>query len=129
LALKPSGSEEEEMEAAALYFKVFDVDDNGYIGENELELVVNCLLHDGAGPLLINTDGDVNTPNIQEMFHAIDTNNDGMIDFEEFKAFYNTVLLTSTISYQDAVDLTPQETGGFFSGNGGFSMPGTFSFF
>lgn len=129
LALKPSSTEEEELEAAALYFKVFDVDDNGFIGENELELVVNCLLHDGAGPLLVNTDGDVNAPNIHEMFEAIDTNKDGRIDFEEFKAFYNTVLLTSTTSFQESADLAPQETGGFFSGIGGFSMPGTFSFF
>jgi Ca2+-binding EF-hand superfamily protein len=42
VALKPSGSsEEEEMEAAALFFfKVFDVDGDGHIGENELELAL-----------------------------------------------------------------------------------------
>jgi Ca2+-binding EF-hand superfamily protein len=115
VALKPSGSsEEEEMEAAALYFKVFDVDGDGLIGENELELVLNCLLHDGAGPLLVNRDGDVNTVNIRETFFEIDTNNDGMIDFEEFKTFYNTVLLPSTVAHhQGTAALTPQqETGG-----------------
>jgi Ca2+-binding EF-hand superfamily protein len=40
VALKPSGSSEEEMEAAALFFKVFDVDGDGLIGENELGLAL-----------------------------------------------------------------------------------------
>jgi Ca2+-binding EF-hand superfamily protein len=41
VALKPSGSSHEEMEAVALfYFKVFDVDGDGHIGENELELAL-----------------------------------------------------------------------------------------
>jgi Ca2+-binding EF-hand superfamily protein len=42
VALKPSGSsEEEEMEAAALfYFKMFDMDGDGLIGENELGLAL-----------------------------------------------------------------------------------------
>jgi Ca2+-binding EF-hand superfamily protein len=41
VVLKPSGSsEEEEMEAAALFFKMFDVDGDGQIGENELKLAL-----------------------------------------------------------------------------------------
>lgn len=104
LALKPADSETEELEAAKLYFSVFDVDEDGYIGESELELVVGCLLHDGAGPLLVTSDHDVNTPNIEEMFNLIDTNHDGRIDFEEFREFYNAVLLPS--SRQSSLDVT-----------------------
>lgn len=103
LALKPADSEIEELEAAKLYFSVFDVDEDGYIGESELELVVGCLLHDGAGPLLVNSDHDVNAPNIEEMFNLIDTNHDGRIDFEEFREFYNAVLLPS--SRQSSLDI------------------------
>jgi serine/threonine protein kinase len=104
LALKPSDTETDELEAAKLYFSVFDVDEDGFIGENELELVVGCLLHDGAGPLLVTSDQEVNTVNIEEMFQIIDTNHDGRIDFEEFREFYNAVLLPS--SRQSSLDVT-----------------------
>jgi serine/threonine protein kinase len=108
LALKPSDNETEELEAAKLYFSVFDVDEDGFIGESELELVVGCLLHDGAGPLLVTSDHDVNAPNIEEMFQLIDTNHDGRIDFEEFREFYNAVLLPS--SRQSSLSLTQSAT-------------------
>jgi Ca2+-binding EF-hand superfamily protein len=104
LALRPSQTETDELEAAKLYFSVFDVDEDGFIGENELELVVGCLLNDGAGPLLVTSDHDVNTVNIEEMFQIIDTNHDGRIDFDEFREFYNAVLLPS--SRQSSLDVT-----------------------
>jgi Ca2+-binding EF-hand superfamily protein len=104
LALRPSDNETDELEAAKLYFSVFDVDEDGFIGESELELVVGCLLHDGAGPLLVTSDHDVNAPNIEEMFQLIDTNHDGRIDFEEFREFYNAVLLPS--SRQSSLNVT-----------------------
>lgn len=97
LALRPSTSNEDDLEAAKLYFSVFDIDEDGYIGVNELELVIGCLLHDGAGPLLLTSDSDVNSYNVTEMFNCIDLNNDGRIDFNEFKDFYTAVLLPSTI--------------------------------
>ena len=96
LALKPTCSEEDQIEAAELYFRMFDVDEDGSIGQNELELVVNCLLHDGTGPLLVTSDREVNTHNVEDLFRAIDTDNDGRIDFPEFKKFFQTILATTT---------------------------------
>lgn len=98
LALQPSKTEHEELEAAKLYFKVFDVDEDGSISKEELELVMRCLLHDGAGPLLVTSDCDVTVLNIEALFEHINWKQNGSIDFEEFERFYNAVLLPSRIS-------------------------------
>lgn len=87
-------------DAARLYFNLFDMDEDGSIGKEELRAVLNLLLHDGAGPLLIenNSGGSrvMNMPNIDELFDVIDSNRDGNIDYNEFKTFYDTILLPST---------------------------------
>mmetsp|Transcript_1844 Transcript_1844/g.2926 ORF Transcript_1844/g.2926 Transcript_1844/m.2926 type:complete len:567 (+) Transcript_1844:64-1764(+) len=94
-ALRCYDNEEEEMEAVRLYFTVFDMDEDGFISEGELDLVVNCMLHDGTGPLLVMSDADGSAISVKDMFSAIDTNKDGRIDFSEFKSFYNAIILAS----------------------------------
>jgi hypothetical protein len=73
------------------------MDEDGYIGKEELRAVVTCLLHDGSGPLITEGDAVRAVPNIEELFDVIDNNpKDGRIDLEEFKIFYDTILLPST---------------------------------
>ena len=60
---------------------------------DELRAVVACLVHDGTDPLLPDGVGAY-LPNVEELFDVIDTNpRDGLINLEEFKQFYHTVLL------------------------------------
>ena len=85
-------------DGAKLFFSLFDLNDCGYIGMDELTIVVGCLLQDDTRPISLNAsewNGPVNY-NIEELFHTIDLNHDGKIDFDEFKTFYETILLHST---------------------------------
>lgn len=95
IAMREVGSDQDDLEAAQLYFRMFDIDEDGFIGKEELELVIGCLLHDGAGLLVID-ENDVNALNVDEIFSAIDTNYDGRIDLMEFRVFYETMLLPSS---------------------------------
>lgn len=71
-----------------MYFNLFDVDEDGFISRYEMTAVVSCLFDDGLE----------STRHVDELFDAIDINpKDNRIDLEEFKLFYNTVLLPSTI--------------------------------
>lgn len=85
------------------YFNMFDVNHTGVIDQEELKLAVSCLFADeqqklaAAGKLDTSSPHfQVSVPDIQALFEAIDTGKTGTIDYEEFKAFYNTVLITST---------------------------------
>ena len=89
---KPSVTDAEEKDAAQLYFSVFDMDEDGHICKDELALVVDCLLHDGAGHVFLDEDS---TDGIDEMFNSIDTDGNGFINYEEFKLFYETILTSS----------------------------------
>lgn len=91
---KPSVTDEEEQDAAQLYFSVFDLDEDKHICKDELALVVDCLLHDGAGHVFLDDD---TTDGIDEMFNSIDLDGNGLITFDEFKHFYDTILKASTV--------------------------------
>lgn len=93
---KPSTTDEEEKDAAQLYFSVFDLNEDGHICKEEMALVVDCLLHDGAGHVFLDDKTD-----IEEMFHSFDTDGNGVITFEEFKIFYNAILAASTTEEED----------------------------
>lgn len=95
---KPSVTDEEEKDAAQLYFSVFDLDEDGTICKDELALVVDCLLHDGAGHVFLDDD---TTDGIDEMFNSIDTDGNGFITYDEFKLFYETILTSSHIEEDD----------------------------
>uniref|UniRef100_A0A0D9XTM5 EF-hand domain-containing protein n=1 Tax=Leersia perrieri TaxID=77586 RepID=A0A0D9XTM5_9ORYZ len=69
--LHENGNDDEEELRKA--FRIFDKDDNGFISPNELRMVMASL-------------GDELTEHeIDDMMKAADTNNDGQVDYEEFK--------------------------------------------
>ncbi len=74
-------------DAASLYFRLFDVNDEGFISKSGLKLIVPCVLQESSMSLPL--------PTVEAMFDAIDTDGNGKIDLAEFKTFYNTVLLNT----------------------------------
>ena len=76
-----------DQDAASLYFRLFDVDNDGYISKSGLKLIVPCVLQENSMSLPL--------PTIEAMFDAIDRDGNGKIDLAEFKSFYNTVLLNT----------------------------------
>jgi serine/threonine protein kinase/Ca2+-binding EF-hand superfamily protein len=103
---------------ARLFFNLFDINDCGYIGMDELTLVVGCLMQDDTLPLpsewLSQSDNGcessaVSSRNIKDLFDSIDTNRDGRIDFEEFRSFYEAVL-TNSLTRRSRSCLRPKES-------------------
>jgi serine/threonine protein kinase/Ca2+-binding EF-hand superfamily protein len=100
----PSEAVDENTNPARLFFSLFDINDYGYIGMEELKLVVGCLMQDDSLPMsCISSEWSLGSPeevakngisnqNIEDLFHSIDVNQDGKIDFEEFQSFYDAVL-------------------------------------
>lgn len=110
MALRSTGTDmQQESEAARLYFSLFDVDEDGWISKEEMAMVLDCLLHDGAGPMW--EDDSITDVNIDEVFSTCDINNDGLIDFEEFCTFYNTLLESSSVrlSTKDSTGSAPTD--------------------
>ena len=70
----------------ALYFHLFDIDDTGFIDEDELKLMTHILFKDQNVP---------GTQNANELFKLIDLDNNGQISYDEFKSFYAVVLATT----------------------------------
>ncbi|KAL5204698.1 hypothetical protein ABZP36_009569 [Zizania latifolia] len=68
--LSNNDDDEEELKKA---FRVFDKDDNGFISHNELRMVMASLGE------------EMTEDEIDEMMRTADTNNDGQVDYEEFK--------------------------------------------
>lgn len=113
LAFRPedeaAAAKKEGDEAARLYFDIFDINETGYINLEELKVAVACLLQDESTPLLVTgLDGTTTTSSIEELFSAIDVSKDGRIDFDEFKTFYETVLVYSTT--RRSITLAPDQT-------------------
>jgi len=63
-------------------------------------MVIDSLLHDGAGPLF---DDSVSARSVDEVFREIDTDGNGLIDFSEFKKFYDTIMETSIITSEETM--------------------------
>lgn len=57
----------------------------------DLKLVVGCLMADD----IQQTNPQITVGNVEELFHTIDLEKNGKINFEEFKTFYQTVLKSS----------------------------------
>ena len=62
-------------------------------------MVVDSLLHDGAGPLF---EDSASARSVDEEFTEIDTDGNGLIDFSEFKKFYDAILVSSTVTLEVA---------------------------
>ena len=91
---------EEENAVARRFFNAFDTNGDNLITREELRVGVAMLLnsdsvdgHQGKVALLC----PILTRNVDEMFHLMDGNGDGSIDFSEFVAFYGEAVLTSTM--------------------------------
>jgi Ca2+-binding EF-hand superfamily protein len=95
LALSPAVSEADQVNAATLYFKLCDINKDGHIDKEELELVLNCLLDDGTGALLRTADTTLDFDNIENLFGDIDTDRDGKISLQEFTIFYQKMMSSS----------------------------------
>lgn len=55
--------------------------------------MIGCIALDEADG---NGENVASVPNIENLFKSIDVTNRGRIDFEEFKKFYETVLIASS---------------------------------
>ncbi|CAK8542196.1 unnamed protein product [Lathyrus sativus] len=67
-------------------FKVFDEDGDGYISAKELQVVLGKL---GL------VEGNM-IDNVQRMIVSVDTNNDGLVDFNEFKDMMRNTIVPSS---------------------------------
>lgn len=94
VAFRDSGEDEIENEEDAtikFYFNMFDVDGTGKISLDELKLVVGSItrVEDGQG--------QISPSDIEALFEAMDTKKTGDIDFEEFKQFYQMIMITTNV--------------------------------
>jgi hypothetical protein len=85
--------------------------DAGYIDLEELKLIVGCLLADemtqasssstpfssAPSPTPPEAAEPITVKNVEELFHTIDQNGSGKINFEEFLNFFETILRSPTL--------------------------------
>lgn len=98
VAFKEAETEEESDKDSAVrfYFNMFDIDGTGSINIHELALALSCIVADESNALYMDASQlESTSEDVQHLFDAIDTKNTGTIDFDEFKAFYDTVLMNS----------------------------------
>lgn len=83
--------ENEEDATIRFYFNMFDIDGTGKISLDELKLVVSSIsrVEDGQTP--------ISPSDIQALFEAMDTKKTGDIDFDEFKQFYQMLMITTNV--------------------------------
>jgi serine/threonine protein kinase len=92
------GDEEDEDEndaTARFYFNMFDINDSGFIDLEELKLAVQCILLDDNNPRYMNSFKHGES-DVESLFRAMDMSSDGKIDFDEFRAFYSTIMIQSS---------------------------------
>jgi Ca2+-binding EF-hand superfamily protein len=53
----------------------------------DMKLVVGCLMAEE-----IDGSSQITVGNVEELFHTMDQNHSGKVNYEEFKDFYDTVL-------------------------------------
>ena len=96
--------------AAEQYFVMFDIDQDGFLSRQELRYGITSLMYNNRTEAECNkTDTEAVTAavtakicpgvdvDIDEVFSIIDTRGDGKIDREEFRAFFDVVILPSTM--------------------------------
>jgi hypothetical protein len=67
-------------------------------------MVVHCLLHDGAGPLFNDA---AHKRDVDEVFKEIDADRNGLIEFGEFKDFYDATLETTRVAPESDMQVPP----------------------
>lgn len=95
---------------AARYFALFDTDQDGFVGREDLRLGITTLMSAengiSAGSTSPSSGGEESAKtkicpgvhmNIDELFDIIDTDKEGRINLEKFQCFYDIVILPSTI--------------------------------
>jgi hypothetical protein len=89
----PPTSSEDEEDKARLYFEIFDLDGNGTIDHSELQMMLECLLHDYEESL---TGEEVYAGALTALRGQLGMANEDVacteINFEQFKLFYESVL-------------------------------------
>ena len=100
MALQPlPQSNEEEEDKARLYFQIFDIDGNGTIDANELQTMLECVLHDYAEG--VTTDRVVSRSALDQLLAqaGVGRRREGdekvLISYDQFKLLYDSVLATT----------------------------------
>ena len=93
-----------------------DINEVGYIDLEELKVAAAFLLEEESLPAGIVVGDSATTTSaassIEDLFAAIDVGKDGRIDFEEFRVFYETVLIYSTTRRSITIAGSPGEEHG-----------------
>jgi serine/threonine protein kinase len=76
---------------AKLYFDMFDVKQTGYIDIDELKLVMDFMI-----PQEDNSNKEALNDQVEEMFHFMDKEQNGVVSLNEFNEFYKAVMVAST---------------------------------
>lgn len=76
------------------YFNMFDINDSGIIDIDELRLAVQCILTDDTNPRCFME--TFRGEDVDTLFATMDIAKNGHVDFEEFKAFFETVMIQSS---------------------------------
>jgi Ca2+-binding EF-hand superfamily protein len=96
-------------EAAKMFFRMFDINNTGYVNHDEFMLALRNLT-DLRPPLLgpavgegvpsgrnrERTQSDDYLTHLEELFNEIDDDKDGLIAYSEFKKFYITIVQLSS---------------------------------
>lgn len=109
-------------EAAKMFFRMFDINNTGYVNHDEFMLALRHLT-DLRPPMLEPQTGGAHAmapvgrnrdrtysddylSHLEELFNEIDDDKDGLIAFSEFKKFYITIvqMSSSTMHTVDVVD-------------------------
>lgn len=89
------GDDDKDDAAARFYFNMFDINGSGQIDLEELKLVMQCILLDDNNPRYMNTLSH-GEQDVESLFKVMDMSSDGLVDFNEFKAFYDTIMIQSS---------------------------------
>lgn len=88
----PIGLAPSHADDAKLYFDMFDVKQTGYIDIDELKLVMDFMV-----PVEDVNNKEVLNVHVEEMFQFMDRAKNGRVEFDEFKEFYNAVMVATTM--------------------------------
>jgi Ca2+-binding EF-hand superfamily protein len=102
VAFRDSGEDiSEEDSTIRFYFNMFDVNGTGKISLDELQLVIGCItqLEDHTPSTTVTSLND-----IQTLFETMDIKKTGDIDFDEFKQFYQMIMISTNAKARDERD-------------------------